>query len=160
MSEFTSIQPLNCETFRIVSAKLSQTHTVQFAAVRPPRCMSSNTLRLQFEITRPSMTIISSWRFGIVFSLAKPKRKPPKRAVYSRTIANRRKIQCPIDQRFLLLDRMSRSYARARSSYPSCKSRGWSLIATFTKSASRWSIYLTGAFPQACICAAFARCRR
>ena len=37
---------------------LQKTLQVQFAAVMPPRCMSSNTARLQFAMTKPSMTIV------------------------------------------------------------------------------------------------------
>src|SRR5581483_1386032 len=39
----------------------SQTQHVQLAAVRPPRCICSNTLRLQRDTTRPSITIAREW---------------------------------------------------------------------------------------------------
>src|SRR5580692_1348015 len=39
-----------------VSLKPSHTETVQLAAASPPLCMSSNTLRSQREMIRPSMT--------------------------------------------------------------------------------------------------------
>ena len=45
--------------FFIVSVKFSHTQQVQFAAVSPPRRMSSNTERLQLEMIRPSKMIAS-----------------------------------------------------------------------------------------------------
>src|SRR6185436_10209832 len=42
---------------RIVSVKPSHTQHVQFAAVKPPRRMSSNTGRPKSEMIRPSMTM-------------------------------------------------------------------------------------------------------
>jgi hypothetical protein len=44
----------------IVSEKLCQIEQVQFAAVMPPRAMSSKSSRENFEITKPSMMIASS----------------------------------------------------------------------------------------------------
>ena len=44
---------------RIVLSKFSHTEQVQFAAVSPPRRMSSNTAREKFEMISPSMTTMS-----------------------------------------------------------------------------------------------------
>ncbi len=51
-----------------VLAKLSQTETVQFVAVMPPFCMSSNTERSNREIFRPSMMMLFSCRVLILFA--------------------------------------------------------------------------------------------
>ena len=52
--------------FRIVPRNPSQTEHVQFAALSPPRCMSSNTARLHFEMISPSMTMASRCKSVIV----------------------------------------------------------------------------------------------
>ena len=44
---------------RIVPSKFFHTEQVQFAAVSPPRRMSSNTAREKFEMISPSMTTMS-----------------------------------------------------------------------------------------------------
>jgi hypothetical protein len=48
-------------TLRIVWVKFSHTQQVQFAAVKPPRRISSNTSRPKFEMIRPSMMMLSAW---------------------------------------------------------------------------------------------------
>src|SRR5580692_8377846 len=50
------IRPFITAMLATVSLKPSHTDTVQLAAASPPLCMSSNTLRSQREMIRPSMT--------------------------------------------------------------------------------------------------------
>ena len=57
LSEKCRFQPA---MLRIVPSKFSHTEQVQFAAVSPPRRMSSNTARENFEMISPSMTT-RSW---------------------------------------------------------------------------------------------------